>query len=111
MRVTRFTCCSESFVVLSIPLHEPSSTDSLTHSERDIARRILRGDSNAEIAAARGTSVRTVANQVRAIFAKLHVCSRAELVARIARPSAGQDHIADDAGTPGMPGRPNEPQR
>ncbi len=37
---------------------------------------------NAQIAAARGTATRTVANQVARLFQKLGVRSRAELVAR-----------------------------
>ena len=36
---------------------------------------------NSAIAEARGTSVRTVANQIQAIFKKLGVSSRSELVA------------------------------
>lgn len=58
-------------------------TANLTDAERMIIERIAAGDSNREIARARGTSARTVANQIAAIFAKLGVASRAELVARL----------------------------
>jgi DNA-binding CsgD family transcriptional regulator len=51
----------------------------LTGSERDIARSVASGCSNREIARARGTSVRTVANQINGIFRKLRVQSRVEL--------------------------------
>lgn len=51
----------------------------LTGSERDIARSVASGRSNREIARERGTSVRTVANQINGIFRKLHVESRVEL--------------------------------
>jgi two-component system nitrate/nitrite response regulator NarL len=48
--------------------------------EREIAGMVMRGLSNREIAAARGTSENTVANQLKAIFRKLGVASRIELV-------------------------------
>jgi DNA-binding CsgD family transcriptional regulator len=54
----------------------------LTAAEREVAGFILRGRSNGEIASARRTSARTVANQIAAIFRKVGVSSRAELVAR-----------------------------
>ena len=66
--------------VLSEPVSEEEHPQ-LAAAERDVLRRILRGESNAEIAAARGTAVRTVANQVSSIFHKLGVSSRGELVA------------------------------
>ena len=59
--------------------------DSLRPSERDIVRRVLRGQSNGAIASARGTSPRTVANQLAAIYSKLGVRSRRELLARQVR--------------------------
>ena len=43
---------------------------------------VLAGLANAAIARRRGTSARTVANQVASIFRKLGVQSRAELAAR-----------------------------
>lgn len=42
---------------------------------------LLDGQSNAEIAARRGRSARTVANQVAAVLRKLGVSSRIELIA------------------------------
>lgn len=58
----------------------------LTRAERDVVRLVLEGRSNAEIALTRGTSPRTVANQLQAIYAKLHVGSRRELVAVLLGP-------------------------
>jgi len=55
----------------------------LTEAEGEVARGILAGRSNAQIARARGTSLRTVANQVAALFRKLGVGSRTELAARL----------------------------
>jgi DNA-binding CsgD family transcriptional regulator len=53
----------------------------LSSAESDVARHILAGRSNSEIAALRRCSVRTVANQVASLFRKLGVRSRLELVA------------------------------
>lgn len=85
----------EVFVVISLPLADAVSSraerDSfamLTSAERDIAAQILRGASNKQIAQRRGTSARTVANQIAAIYQKLAIASRAELAARIARRGA-----------------------
>lgn len=54
----------------------------LSPSEREVAALMLHGRDNASIASLRGTSVRTTANQVASIFAKLGVRSRAELAAK-----------------------------
>jgi DNA-binding NarL/FixJ family response regulator len=55
---------------------------SLTAAEREIETMMMAGWSNAAIAAARHSSLSTVANQVRSIFSKRGVSSRAELLAR-----------------------------
>lgn len=52
----------------------------LTPAEQEVARGILEGRSNQLIARRRGTSLRTVANQVAALFQRFDVSSRAELV-------------------------------
>lgn len=54
---------------------------SLTSSEDHALSSLMRGMSNDAIARKRGTSLRTVANQVASIFRKLQVHSRRELVA------------------------------
>ena len=56
----------------------------LTRSELAVVGLLLEGRSSAVIAARRGTSARTVAHQLTAIYAKLGVSSRRELVARLA---------------------------
>ncbi|MEZ4370559.1 MAG: helix-turn-helix transcriptional regulator [Polyangiaceae bacterium] len=53
----------------------------LTESEAEVYQALLTGASNAAIARKRGTSPRTVAHQVGAIFSKLGVSSRQELLA------------------------------
>lgn len=59
------------------PLEVPAS---LSPAEAEVARLVFDGQSNREIAETRGTSERTVANQLRSIYRKLEVSSREELV-------------------------------
>ncbi|HEX7604104.1 MAG TPA: helix-turn-helix transcriptional regulator [Polyangiaceae bacterium] len=54
----------------------------LTPAENDVVLGILSGQSNAEIAARRRRSTRTVANQIASIYRKLGVSSRSDLAAR-----------------------------
>lgn len=68
--------------VVSHPLDAPPPRANLTSAEREIAERILAGWSQVAIAAARGTSPRTVAKQVELLYRKVGVQSRAELMAR-----------------------------
>jgi DNA-binding CsgD family transcriptional regulator len=69
-------------------LRFPIDDAKLSAAEREVLLMMLAGRSNAEIAAARGTSDRTVANQVQSVFKKLGVRSRAQLAAwmAVARP-------------------------
>jgi DNA-binding CsgD family transcriptional regulator len=57
----------------------------LSDAERAVVLGIFEGHSNAQIARARGRSIRTIANQVARAFRKLGVKSRGELVARLCR--------------------------
>lgn len=57
----------------------------LTPSEREVAALAAEGLSSQEIAARRQRSARTVENQLAAIFRKLEVGSRAELMVRLGR--------------------------
>jgi DNA-binding NarL/FixJ family response regulator len=83
-RATFFDFAGERYVVLAYPLAEPPN---LSAAERAITRAVLLGKSNDEIARERGRSVRTVANQVAAVFRKLGVGSRSELAAALAMSS------------------------
>lgn len=56
----------------------------LTKAEQEVARLVCEGLSNIAIAERRGTSARTVANQLARVFEKLGVSSRVELQARFA---------------------------
>jgi DNA-binding CsgD family transcriptional regulator len=65
--------------ILSFALSSPESS-TLTPSESHVVELLLEGKTNAEIAALRATTPRTVANQVASLFRKLGVQSRLELV-------------------------------
>jgi DNA-binding CsgD family transcriptional regulator len=84
-----FRIGSDEYVLLSFSVggDNPSLDEAapLTPSERDVVARVLRGQSNSAIARERGTSSRTVANQLAMIYAKLGVRSRRELGARQGR--------------------------
>lgn len=57
----------------------------LTPAEREVVKLVASGRTNREIAQQRRASVNTVGNQLAAIYGKLGVSSRHELVARLAR--------------------------
>ena len=69
--------------MFSAPAVERTALDPLTDGERALARAVIAGKRNAEIAAERQTSERTVRNQLTAVYEKLEVSSRAELIARL----------------------------
>ena len=88
LSVTTVRVGGEELAVLSFPLPSPALDGRLSAAERVVVGRIVAGDSNAEIARARNTSARTVANQIAAIFRKLGVGSRRELVSALGRRDA-----------------------
>jgi DNA-binding NarL/FixJ family response regulator len=84
VQVFRMQHGQDDLLVVSVPLgREPPA--GLTPAQLEVARAIARGASNAEIARERGTSVRTVANQVASIFARLGVRSRLQVAAALSR--------------------------
>jgi len=83
VRLTRLEVGEDEFLILSVASESRVSLEELTAAEREVLRLLLRGLSNAEIAAERRTAERTVANQIGSIFRKLEVFSRAELVASL----------------------------
>lgn len=64
---------------------EPQSAaeKQLSEAERFVLQLVVAGKSNAEIAEARGTSARTVANQVASLLRKLGARSRYDLIGRV----------------------------
>jgi DNA-binding CsgD family transcriptional regulator len=82
MTAATFQLAGDEYAVLAFPDDEGLAgglSKDLSDAEKEVAKLLLAGRSNAEIAAARGRSVRTVANQVASIFRKLRVGSRLEL--------------------------------
>jgi len=79
------------WVVISYAGGVPEWAGALSEAEAYVAREMLAGRSNAEIARARGTSIRTVANQVARVFRKLGVHGRFEFVARAVGQSASRE--------------------
>lgn len=55
----------------------------LPAAELAVIRRLVEGSSYAEIATGRGTSMRTIANQITAVFRRLRVSGRNELLHRL----------------------------
>jgi DNA-binding CsgD family transcriptional regulator len=70
-------------IVVTLPAERAAT--GLTPAEDEVAQLAVGGCSNREIAARRGASVRTVANQLRSIYQKLGVASRYELAVRLGR--------------------------
>ena len=61
-----------------------SLLSTLSPAERDVAARVAAGQSNRQIAEARGTSPNTVANQLRRLYTLFDVHSRTDLARRLA---------------------------
>src|ERR1041385_7904718 len=74
----RFEIDGAELFLLGTPSLSECLPDDLTMAEKDVAARVLEGLSNRDIARMRGTSVRTIANQVASIFRKLKVTARVE---------------------------------
>lgn len=78
-------CClateAKMYWVVSIPRPELLLATKLTSSEFDVLCRLLQGYTYRQIAEERGTSERTVANQVATAFRRLRVSGRAQLIA------------------------------
>jgi DNA-binding CsgD family transcriptional regulator len=91
--VAQFRVGGDEFVVVSEPIVGANVFAALTQAEREVARLVADGCSNRAIAARRGARPQTVANQLAAIFRKLAVSSRSELVARlVALPAERRGH-------------------
>ena len=80
-----FEIDGDRYAILTFPLPEAELPAELSAAERAVVQAVLEGLSNAEIARLRGTSLNTVANQLRSVFSKLDVSSRFELTERCAK--------------------------
>jgi DNA-binding NarL/FixJ family response regulator len=67
---------------------DPEAVARLTIAELDVTLAVLAGHGNGEIATQRRTSLRTVVNQLAAVFRKLGVSGRLELVSRLTLPGS-----------------------
>jgi len=83
LRAVRMPQGAIEVVVFSYPISTNDEAARLTAAELSVARLLLAGHSNAEIAGLRGTSLRTVSKQVDAVYKKLGVHSRSELASRL----------------------------
>jgi DNA-binding CsgD family transcriptional regulator len=81
----RLTIGGLKVVYLSAPIESVDVLAGLTPAERAVARLAAAGSSNADIGRARGSSARTIANQLASIYRKVGVGSRAELIALLGR--------------------------
>jgi DNA-binding NarL/FixJ family response regulator len=83
VRAFRFEHHGEDLYVLSAPIDSPCAA-SLTRAELEVARAMVCGATNREIAQMRGTSPRTVANQVASILRRLGAKSRVDAALKLA---------------------------
>ncbi|HET7540969.1 MAG TPA: helix-turn-helix transcriptional regulator [Polyangiaceae bacterium] len=72
-----------AFRVVSIPRPETKLSFALPPAELEIVRCLVEGHSHDDMARQRGTSKRTVANQIASLFRRLRVTGRMELVHRL----------------------------
>jgi DNA-binding NarL/FixJ family response regulator len=74
-----------NLALIALERPEPEMPEALTDAEQGVALELFCGATNQEIAAARDVSVKTVSNQLEAIYRKLGVASRAELTLLLRR--------------------------
>jgi DNA-binding NarL/FixJ family response regulator len=87
------------YEIVSVERPELRSRSGMTASELDVMNRLIDGNSYAEIARARQKSVRTVANQIAAVFRRLHVSGRSELISHlVARGQPDVRHVDSSRG-------------
>jgi len=70
-------------LVLPLPSLPDKPIERASNAESEIVRLVLEGLSNQAIAERRGTSTRTVANQLQSLYRKLGVTSRIELIRKL----------------------------
>ena len=87
-RIATVSVGSERYLVISRSL--PQKRPELTAAEQEVVELFQRGESLRAIGARRGSSVRTVANQVQSAYRKLGISSRAELVRKLGARAEGQ---------------------
>jgi DNA-binding NarL/FixJ family response regulator len=82
-RFSVFARAPFEYRIVSVMRPELALAPALPRAEYEILCRIVEGQSHAEISKERRRSARTVANQVSAVFRRLGVSSRAQLIAKL----------------------------
>ncbi|HEX4336807.1 MAG TPA: helix-turn-helix transcriptional regulator [Polyangiaceae bacterium] len=82
----------------------------LTDAEREVALLVVDGLTNAEIGVQRNTSPRTVANQVAAVFRKLGVHGRLELIRKLSLAAPNVAERLDSSIPPRLESAPPAPR-
>lgn len=77
---TEFRLGASTYALLELPVRKLRPPPVLTEAEQDVVSHVLNARSNDEIARARRTSRNTVANQLHAVYVKLGISGRAELI-------------------------------
>lgn len=80
----------EELAILAFTVEDAEMPSCLTEAEKDVVELVLRGCSTRKIAELRGRAERTISNQLANVFKKLHVGSRAELIAQLTSPKGGR---------------------
>jgi DNA-binding CsgD family transcriptional regulator len=89
LRMSRFELGGDDYTVLSYPSPRVE-LPGLSAAESEVAALLVEGRTHDEIAKRRGTSKRTVANQIASIYKKLGISSRAELVLSVMKDQSVQ---------------------
>ena len=87
-RFSRITVADgANYEIIGIERPEKACSRRFSASEFDVVARLVDGATYTDIASLRGTSVRTVANQISSAFRRMRVSGRAELVTALLRTS------------------------
>jgi DNA-binding NarL/FixJ family response regulator len=95
--------------IIGLPRPDADLPEQLSPAECVVARALVEGKRHAEIALARETSTRTIANQLASAFHKLRVSGRAELLCRLIR-RPGTEHEVQSLPVSELPVRRREPR-
>lgn len=90
-RISELELEGEAFTVVSAQRPDLHLPVRLSLAEAEVLRRLVAGDSHAQISDARATSPRTVANQLATAFRKLGVSGRRATLERLIQHSALQE--------------------
>jgi DNA-binding NarL/FixJ family response regulator len=79
----RLPTSTGGLMVIGIPRPDRSLEPLLPRAELDVVRHLVEGDCYEKISSDRGTSSRTIANQIAAVFRRLKVSGRSELLQQL----------------------------